>query len=73
MTWVDEVTPPIALRELDERVNTGLRVKLVLEPTTRTPLIQVYEGLEKTTPDLQFPVPPEKAAEAFQHPYAYAP
>jgi hypothetical protein len=62
------------LRELDERRGTdGLRVRLLYERLTRTPLIEVYERFDSHAPELRFPVPADRAREAFEHPYAFAP
>jgi hypothetical protein len=61
-------------RELDERRGTdGLRVRLLYERLTRTPLIEVIESFDSHVPARRFPVPADRAREAFQHPYAFAP
>lgn len=65
--------PPITLQELDERITSGLRIRLLWSPVSPSKAtIEVYEGLDTPHPDLTFQVPGERARDAFLHPYAYA-
>jgi hypothetical protein len=55
-------------RELAERLSSGTRVRLLWRQGTKRVWIEVQE------PDrvLAILVPPERALDAFHHPYAYA-
>jgi hypothetical protein len=65
---VTSVRPPI--RELAQRASSGTRVRLLWRQGTRRLWVEVREpGTDQT---LAILVPPERALDAFHHPYAYA-
>lgn len=56
-------------RELDERASSGTRVRLLWRQGTRQLWVEVREpGMDQA---LAILVPPERALDAFHHPYAY--
>jgi hypothetical protein len=57
-------------RELAERTSNGTRVRLLWCQGTSDLWIEVREP--DTHPALAIPIPPERALDAFYHPYAYA-
>jgi hypothetical protein len=57
-------------RELAERASSGTRVRLLWREGTRQLWVEVRErGMDQA---LAIVVPPERALDAFHHPYAYA-
>jgi hypothetical protein len=58
------------LVELDSREADGIRVDLLWEKIGNTALIQVFDG--RTGEEFEVSVAPDKAADAFEHPFAYA-
>ena len=57
-------------RELAERESSGTRVRLLWRQGTRWLWVELREpGLDQA---LAICVPPERALDAFHHPYAYA-
>jgi hypothetical protein len=56
-------------RELAERSSSGTRVRLLWRQGTRHLWVEVRERDERM---LAIPVEPERALDAFHHPYAYA-
>lgn len=64
---MSSVHPPI--RELAERASSGTRVRLLWRQGTR----QLWVELSQPASDqaLAILVPPERALDAFHHPYAY--
>jgi hypothetical protein len=56
-------------RELAERSSSGTRVRLLWRQGTRHLWVEVREPDDRM---LAIPVPPERALDAFYHPYAYA-
>jgi hypothetical protein len=58
-------------RELDQRRNDGIEVRLLWNQTDDVALIAVTDA--RTGDAFQFEVAPREAADAFRHPYAYAP
>jgi hypothetical protein len=56
-------------RELTERSSSGMRVRLLWLPGTRHLWVEVREPDDRV---LAIPVQPERALDAFHHPYAYA-
>jgi hypothetical protein len=56
-------------RELAERSSSGTRVRLLWRQGTRHLWVEVREPDDRM---LAIPVPPERALEAFHHPYAFA-
>jgi hypothetical protein len=56
-------------RELAERSSSGTRVRLLWRQGTRHLWVEVREPDERM---LAIPVEPERALDAFHHPYAYA-
>jgi hypothetical protein len=58
------------IRELAERASSGTRVRLLWRQGTRQLWVEVREpGMDQA---LAILVPPERALDAFHHPYAYA-
>ena len=58
------------IRELAERTSNGTRVRLLWRQGTRHLWVEVREPA--TDHSLAIPIPPERALDAFYHPYAYA-
>ena len=58
------------IRELAERTSNGTRVRLLWRQGTRHLWVEVREPA--TDLPLAIPIPPERALDAFYHPYAYA-
>ena len=58
------------IRELAERSSNGTRVRLLWRQGTRHLWVEVREPA--TDHSLAIPIPPERALDAFYHPYAYA-
>lgn len=58
------------IRELAERTSNGTRVRLLWRQGTRHLWVEVRESA--TDLPLAIPIPPERALDAFYHPYAYA-
>ena len=61
------ITPP--RRELDQRVNGGLRISLYWHPHDNGTSIEIYEAATDET--ITFSVPADRALEAFNHPFAH--
>jgi hypothetical protein len=57
-------------RELAERASNGTRVRLLWRQGTRQLWVEVQEPNSERA--LAIPVQPERALDAFDHPYAYA-
>jgi hypothetical protein len=57
------------LAELNYRNSNGIEVFLLWDSITGQTFIAVCDSHEDS--EIMFPVAPEKAADAFQHPYAY--
>ena len=57
-------------RELAERTSSGTLVRLFWMQGTRDLWVEVWEAQFDVT--IVIPAEPERALEAFQHPYAYA-
>lgn len=57
-------------RELAERASNGTQVRLLWRQGTRQLWVEVREP--DRDPALTIPVQPERALDAFHHPYAYA-
>jgi hypothetical protein len=57
-------------RELAERTSDGTRVRLLWRQSTREIWVEVWDSHLDVT--LAIPVPPERALDAFHHPFAYA-
>jgi len=58
-------------KELDSRHNDGITVQLLWSPDTDETVILVED--EKADKRLQYSIVGEKALEAFNHPFAFAP
>jgi hypothetical protein len=58
------------MRELDHRSSDGIEVTLLWSARTNRVFVSVLE--RRTEALFRFEVAPEKALEAFHHPYAYA-
>lgn len=56
-------------RELDQRINGGLRITLYWHPHDNGTSIEIYEAATDET--IAFPVPADRALEAFNHPFAH--
>jgi hypothetical protein len=61
------VPPP---RELAARVNDGIHVVLLWQPADDTVSVSVAD--DRTGESFVMPVAPDRALEAFYHPFAYA-
>ena len=59
----------IARRELDRRVNGGLEITLYWNAYDNTTSIEVDHRATGET--ISFPVPTDRALDAFHHPFAY--
>ena len=58
-------------RELAQRVNGGLEITLYWYPDTNATRIEVLDtGIDET---ISFPVPAERALDAFHHPFVHLP
>jgi hypothetical protein len=57
-------------RELAERTSDGTHVRLLWRQPTGEVWVEVWEADLDVT--LAIPVPPERALDAFHHPFAYA-
>ena len=60
-----------ATRELAHRSGDGIEVSL--RWTRRTDIVTVVVGDLRTGESFAFAVPPDRALDAFHHPFAYAP
>lgn len=60
----------LPVRELAERSSSGTRVRLLWQQGTTVLWVEVRES--DTDRALAILVPPERALDAFHHPYAYA-
>ena len=58
-------------RELARRVNGGLEITLYWDARDNTTTIEVYHA--ETAETIAFPVPAERALDAFHHPFAHLP
>ena len=58
------------IRELAERTSSGTRIRLYWLQGTRQVWVEVWEPELDMT--IHVPAAPERALEAFHHPYAYA-
>jgi hypothetical protein len=58
------------VRELAERTSSGTRVRLLWRGGTRQLWVELSQGAGDEA--LAILVPPERALDAFHHPYAYA-
>jgi hypothetical protein len=58
------------LVELDSREASGVKVDLLYQRTGNLVLVHIHD---EQAGELQFPVPPENALDAFHHPFTYAP
>jgi hypothetical protein len=58
------------MRELAERTSNGTRIRLYWLQGTRELWVEVWES--ELDVMIQIPADPERALEAFHHPYAYA-
>jgi hypothetical protein len=56
-------------RELARRVNSGLEVTLYWDARDNSTSIEVYHA--DTAETIAFPVPAERALDAFHHPFAH--
>jgi hypothetical protein len=65
-----DTTPEIPMRELDQRRNDGIDVRLLWNPRTGGTCIAVEDA--RSGESFVFPVAPFDALDAFRHPYAYA-
>ena len=63
-------SPSARTRELAERTSNGTRVRLLWRQASGEVWVEVSEREVDLT--IAFPVPPERALDAFHHPYAYA-
>ena len=63
-------TPDRHARELAHRRNDGLDVALLWHP--RDDAVTVAVADSRTGRDIEFPVDPARALDAFRHPFAYA-
>lgn len=59
------------LRELAHRASGGLEVTLYWSADDNGTSIEVWQ--QETSATLAFPVPPERALDAFYHPFAHLP
>ena len=66
--WITNTACPRAL-ELAERASNGTEVRLLWRQGTRQLWVEVREPDERV---LAIPVRPERALDAFHHPYAHA-
>jgi hypothetical protein len=65
-TQLDEPIQP--RNELARRVSGGIEVTLYWSPSDNTTTVEVWQATSEET--LVVPVPPERALEAFYHPFA---
>ncbi len=63
-------TTTAVLRELDQRVNDGIAVRLLWEKESGRLFIAVDDS--RTQVGIEFEVPANQVEDAFQHPFAYA-
>jgi hypothetical protein len=65
----------LAVREevlvLNSRETNGLTVELLYQKLGETVLVHLVDDREGA--EMKFPVPADRALDAFEHPYAYAP
>ena len=59
----------ITRRELDKRVNGGLEITLYWHPDDNSTSVDVYHLATEET--ISFPVPADRALDAFHHPFAH--
>jgi hypothetical protein len=59
----------ISRRELAQRVNAGLEITLYWNPRDNSTSIEVYQ--DSTEETITFPVPADRALDAFHHPFAH--
>ena len=57
-------------RELADRESDGVHVLLLWHPTENALTVSVHDA--RLGDSFKFPVAPERALDAFYHPYAYA-
>jgi hypothetical protein len=70
---VTAMTTPAAahdLRELDHRMSGGLEIRLLWDARENSTIVELRHGVLGDLP-LQFEVPPERALDAFRHPFAH--
>jgi hypothetical protein len=65
-----ELQPVSSAQELAYRETDGLKIQLLYRQVGNTVLLHLID--EKLGEELEFPVPNDKALDAFDHPYAYA-
>ena len=63
------ILTPVALRELARRANDGLEITLYWHPDDNGTSVEIYH--ETTGETIAFPVPAERALDAFQHPFVH--
>jgi hypothetical protein len=56
-------------RELAQRVNGGLEITLYWHPHDNSTSVEIHEATTDET--ISFPVPADRALEAFNHPFAH--
>jgi hypothetical protein len=59
----------LARRELAKRVGDGLEVTLYWDPDDNSTTVEVYHRATEET--IAFPVAPDRALDAFHHPFAH--
>jgi len=59
----------VAPRELDRRVNGGLEITLYWHPADNETSVDVYH--QATGETIAFPVPADRALDAFHHPFVH--
>lgn len=59
----------VARRELARRVTSGLEITLYWDPRDNTTSIEVHQTATAET--IAFPVPGDRALDAFHHPFAH--
>jgi hypothetical protein len=59
----------LAPRELDRRLNGGLEITLYWHPDDNGTSVEVYH--QATGETIAFPVPTDRALDAFHHPFAH--
>ena len=59
----------VAPRELDRRVSGGLEITLYWHPEDNTTSVEVHH--QATDETIAFPVPRDRALDAFHHPFAH--
>jgi hypothetical protein len=64
------MSPATAIRELDARESDGISVRLLWHPRENAVTVSVEDP--RVGDCFQLAVTPERALDAFQHPFAYA-